>query len=79
MLPLYLSAFLIPGLVIPLFNPSIVHPLMSMPRFGLTLFPIFIVIALLVRNRKLGIPLAIASTCLLVFFTIQFAQWYWVS
>jgi Mannosyltransferase (PIG-V) len=79
MLPLYLSAFLIPGLVIPLFNPSIVHPLMSMPRFGLTLFPIFIVIALLVRNRRVGIPLAVASTCLLVIFTIQFSQWYWVS
>jgi hypothetical protein len=79
LLPLYLSAFLIPGLVIPLFNPSIVHPLMSMPRFGLTLFPIFIVIALLVRNRRVGIPLAVASTCLLVIFTIQFSQWYWVS
>jgi hypothetical protein len=79
LLPLDLSAFLIPGLVIPLFNPSIVHPLMSMPRFGLTLFPIFIVIALLVKDRRVGIPLAVASTCLLVIFTIQFAQWYWVS
>jgi hypothetical protein len=79
LMPLYLSAFLIPGLVIPLFNPSIVHPLMSMPRFGLTLFPIFIVIAVLVKDRRVGIPLAVASTCLLVIFTIQFSQWYWVS
>jgi Mannosyltransferase (PIG-V) len=79
LLPLYQSAYLIPGLVIPLFSPSTVHVLMSMPRFGLTLFPIFVVIALLVKDRRLGIPLALASTCLLVIFTIQFAQWYWVS
>jgi hypothetical protein len=79
LLPLYLSAFLIPGLVIPLFNPSIIHPLMSMPRFGLTLFPLFIVIALIVRNRTVGISLAMASACLLVIFTVQFSQWYWVS
>jgi hypothetical protein len=79
LLPLYQSAYLIPGLVIPLFSPSTVHVLMSMPRFGLTLFPIFVVIALLVKDRRLGIPLALASTCLLVLFTIQFAQWYWVS
>jgi hypothetical protein len=79
LLPLYQSAYLIPGLVIPLFSPSTVHVLMSMPRFGLTLFPIFVVIALLVKDRRVGIPLALASTCLLVLFTIQFAQWYWVS
>ncbi len=79
LLPLYQSAYLIPGLVIPLFSPSTVHPLMSMPRFGLTLFPIFVVIALIVKNRKVGIPLAIVSTCFLIFFTVQFAQWYWVS
>ncbi|HEY7029965.1 MAG TPA: mannosyltransferase family protein [Thermomicrobiales bacterium] len=78
-LPLYQSAFLIPGLVIPLLSPSIVHPLMSMPRFGLTLFPIFVVIALLVRSRRVAIPAAVLSTALLVLLTIQFASWYWVS
>jgi hypothetical protein len=79
LLPLYQSAYLIPGLVIPLFDPSAVHPLMSMPRFGLTLFPLFIVIALLVRRRQVAMPLAIISMMLLVIFTVQFANWYWVS
>jgi hypothetical protein len=78
-LPLYQSAYLIPGLVIPLFQPSSVHALMSMPRFGLTLFPLFVVIALLVRRRQIAVPLAIISTVLLVIFTVQFANWYWVS
>jgi hypothetical protein len=78
-LPLYQSAYLIPGLLIPLLSPSTVHPLMSMPRFGLTLFPIFVVLALVVRPRAVAIPAAVISTALLVLFTIQFATWYWVS
>jgi hypothetical protein len=78
-LPLYMSAFLIPGLVIPLFQPSGVHVLMSMPRFGLTLFPIFVVMALLSRNRRVALPVAAVSTVMLVLLTMQFANWYWVS
>jgi hypothetical protein len=78
-LPLYQSAYLIPGLMIPLFQPSTVHALMSMPRFGLTLFPLFIVIAILTRPRWLAIPLLVVSTLLLIALTAQFALWYWVS
>ncbi|MEA2529512.1 MAG: hypothetical protein QOG89_1156 [Thermomicrobiales bacterium] len=78
-LPLYQSAYLIPGLLIPLLSPSTVHPLMSMPRFGLTLFPIFIVLAMILRPRVIAIPAAVFSTALLVLLTIQFANWYWVS
>lgn len=79
MLPLYQSAYLIPGLLIPLFQPSQVHALMSMPRFGLTLFPLFIVLAVLLRHRWLALPLAIVSSLLLIALTAQFALWYWVS
>lgn len=79
LLPLYQSAYLIPGLVIPLFSPSTVHPLMSMPRFGLTLFPLFVVIALLLRSRALRLPMLALSTVILILLTAQFANWYWVS
>ncbi|MBX3071564.1 MAG: glycosyltransferase family 39 protein [Thermomicrobiales bacterium] len=79
MLPLYQSAYLIPGLVIPLFSPSTVHPLMSMPRFGLTLFPLFVVIALLLKPRWLRLPVLAISTVFLILLTAQFANWYWVS
>lgn len=77
-LPLYQSAFLIPGLIIPLYQPSQVHALMSMPRFGLTLFPLFVVLAQLVRGR-LAVVLLAPSALLLVVLTVQFADWYWVS
>lgn len=78
-LPLYQSAFLIPGLLIPLYQPSQVHALMSMPRFGLTLFPLFVVLALLVRTRWTAVPALAVSTLLLILLTTQFALWYWVS
>jgi hypothetical protein len=79
-LPLYMSVYLLPGLIVPLFQPSSVHVLMSMPRFGLTLFPLFVVIALLLVGRNwIARPLALLSTAMLVLLTIQFATWYWVS
>jgi hypothetical protein len=78
-LPLYMSAYLIPGLLVPLFQPSSVHALMSMPRFGLTLFPLFVVIATLISGRAIAKALAVISTIFLILLTIQFSQWYWVS
>ncbi len=77
--PLYYTAFVIPALIVPLLTPSSVNPLMSMPRFVLPLFPLFVVSALLIRNRTTGWVLAIGSSCLLVILTMQFALWYWVS
>lgn len=79
-LPLYQSVYLLPGLIVPLFQPSSVHVLMSMPRFGLTLFPLFVVIGIMLAGRRaLSIPLALLSAAGLVLLTIQFSQWYWVS
>jgi hypothetical protein len=78
-LPLYYLAFVVPPLIVPLFSPSSVHPLMSMPRFVLPLFPLFVMAVLLIRNRKVAIGLATASGIGLVLFSMQFASWYWVS
>jgi hypothetical protein len=77
--PFYYTAFVVPPLLVPLFSPSQVHPLMSMPRFVLPLFPLFVVVALLVTNRRVGIGLAVASSIGLVLLTIQFSTWYWVA
>lgn len=79
MVPLYYTAFVIPALIVPLLTPSSVNPLMSMPRFVLPLFPLFVVAALLIRNRTTGWVLAGTSSFLLVILTMQFALWYWVS
>jgi len=79
LVPLYYTAFVIPALLVPLFTPSSVNPLMSIPRFVLPLFPLFVVAALLIRNRKPGWVLAAMSSLLLIILTMQFALWYWVS
>lgn len=79
-LPLYQTVYLLPGLLVPLFQPSSVHLLMSMPRFGLTMFPLFVVVGIILKGKPwLSVPLAIGSTVLLVLLTIQFSTWYWVS
>ena len=49
--PLYQTVWVLPGLFIPLLQPSEVHALMSMPRFVLVLFPLFIVLGMLIRPR----------------------------
>jgi hypothetical protein len=78
-LPLWQSAYVWPPLIVPLFQPSSVHPLFSMPRFVIVLFPLFVVLAMFFEDRWTKIIGVVASTALLVFFTIQFSQWYWVS
>lgn len=78
-LPLYQSAYIWPALLLPLFGPSIVHPLFSVPRFGITLFPLFIMLVLLLKQRRVAVPALLVSALLLVLLTAQFAQWYWVS
>jgi len=79
LIPLFYTAFVIPALIVPLLTPSSVNSLMSMPRFVLPLFPLFVVAALLIRNRTTGLVMVAGSSILLVILTMQFALWYWVS
>ena len=78
-LPFYLTVWVLPGLLIPLLQPSEVHALMSMPRFVLVLFPLFIVLSKLIQPAVIRIPWYVISVTLLVALTAQFALWYWVS
>jgi hypothetical protein len=40
---------------------------------------LFVVIALLVKNQRVGWALSVISAFLLVVLTMQFSLWYWVS
>lgn len=79
MLPLYQTLWVLPALIIPLLQPSQVHALMSMPRFVVVLFPLFVVLARLIQPLWIRIPWFVVSVSLLIFLTAQFALWYWVS
>lgn len=77
--PFYYTAWVVPPMIVPLLAPSSVFPLMSMPRFVLPLFPLFVVTVLLVKDRRIGIALSSVSAVLLMLLTTQFALWYWVA
>lgn len=79
-LPLYYSVWTIVPFTVPLFAPSSVFPLMSMPRFVLPMVPLFVMAVLLIYpRRRLALGLAAGSVVLLMLFTSQFALWYWVA
>jgi len=50
-----------------------------MPRFGVVLFPLFIVLAMLLKGIWTRIIAGSLSIIFLVLLTMQFANWYWVS
>lgn len=78
-LPLEYSLYAAIVFVLPMFSPSTIHPLMSFPRFTLVLFPLFVGLAVLTRNRWAFAAVLIPSVALLAVLTIQFSTWYWVA
>jgi hypothetical protein len=67
-------------LFLPLTSPSNKEPLLSFPRFGLVLFPFFIVLALVgQRWRWFHYLYTYSSLLLLGLFFARFANWYWVA
>jgi len=78
-LPFQYSAYLAAGIILPLWSPSAVHPLMSMHRFALALFPVFIVLALLGKRRPVHGGIVLISALLLALLTTMFASWLWVA
>ncbi len=64
---------------LPLFTPSHVHPLMSMPRFVIVLFPFFIAMAMLARRRLVFGALMFLFVIQLMGLLIQFSTWFWVA
>lgn len=73
-LPLDIVVFSIFSLCLPLFSPT----LLAMPRYILTIFPIFIMISL-VKNKYFKFAYQLIGTLLLAGFSILFIAGYWVT
>src|SRR5947208_1195215 len=73
------SIYLWAGIIFPLFSATPHNPLLSYPRFLAVLFPAFMVLALVGRNRYAHQIILWLSLMLLALFTIRFANWYWVA
>jgi hypothetical protein len=67
-------------IVVPLLQPRAQIPLMSMPRFVLSAFPLFASLGLATeRRRTLRTVLLIGSSAALVYLTGRFALWLFVA
>jgi Mannosyltransferase (PIG-V) len=79
-LPLAYTAFMVTIIALPLFGPTTLKPLMSLPRFALAAFPMFIVFALVTDKHPVlrAILLAVLAAGL-AYFTMRFAGFRWVA
>jgi hypothetical protein len=67
------------SLAIPLSVPSERWPLLSMPRFGLAVFPFFIALASLGSRPRLHTAIVVVSSLMLGVAVTQWALWQWVA
>jgi hypothetical protein len=68
------------SLAIPLSYPSSRWPLLSLPRFGLVIFPFFLALAALTAERpRLHTTIVAASALFLGVAVVQWALWQWVA
>ncbi len=78
-LPFAYGAYVSAALVLPLSYPVGPQPLMSLPRFVVVLFPIFMWLAIVCERRGITDRVAAASAVGLGVFVTQFAGWYFVA
>jgi len=72
--------FALLSLALPLSYPSARWPLLSLPRFGLVIFPFFLALAALTTGRpRAHTILAATSALLLGVAVVQWALWQWVA
>jgi hypothetical protein len=68
------------SLAIPLSYPSDRWPLLSLPRFGLVIFPLFLALAAVVAGRPRAHTAVVACSALLLgVAVVQWALWQWVA
>jgi mannosyltransferase PIG-V len=71
--------FALASLVIPLSYPSSRWPLLSLPRFGLVVFPFFLALAVLGGRPRVHTAIVACSALLLGVAVTQWALWQWVA
>jgi hypothetical protein len=79
-LPLAYGAYVVAALALPLSWPVTPQPLMSLPRFELVLFPLFMWLGWWTVRGRLRLPvLAVVLLGLQAFAAAEFATWHWVA
>ena len=78
-LPFAYGAYVVAALMLPLSYPVGPQPLMSLPRFVVVLFPIFMWLAIVCEQRGITARVAGASAVGLGLFVTQVAGWHFVA
>jgi hypothetical protein len=72
--------FAVLSLAVPLSYPSARWPLLSLPRFGLVIFPLFLALAAITGGRpRLHTAVVSCSSLLLGITVVQWTLWQWVA
>lgn len=67
------------SLALPLSFPSTPSPLLSLPRFGLVVFPLFLALALVGSRPRAHLVIVALSSTLLVLATMEWVRWAWIA
>ena len=67
------------SLAIPLSYPSSRWPLLSLPRFGLVIFPLFLALAVVGHRPRVHTVIVASSAVFLGIAVTQWALWQWVA
>ena len=78
-LPFAYGAYVVAALALPLSYPVEPQPLMSLPRFLVVLFPVFMWMGVVCAERGNTARVAAASALGLGLFTAQYASWYFIA
>jgi hypothetical protein len=71
--------FVFGSLALPLSAPTEDWPLLSLPRFALGIFPIFLALAVLGSRPRVHMAVIVTSSFLLCLSVVQWVTWQWVS
>lgn len=71
--------FCVLSLALPLSEPSSRWPLLSLPRFGLAVFPFFLALAWIGGRPRVHTAIVAVSSTMLGIATVQWALWQWVA
>ena len=73
------GVFVFGSLLLPLSAPTADFPLLSMPRFGLGIFPIFLALGALGARPRVHTAIVSISSFMLALAIVQWSLWEWVS
>ncbi len=78
-LPLEYTLYSLSMLIAPMFRMTTTQPLVSMTRYALVIFPVFIVLGIWGRNQWVNRAVIYISVLLQLYLSAQFILWGWVA